>query len=147
MSIGDWWCVRTGLQGWLYKLTNDSRVYASYYLRMEGEAIKAYFVEESSESTETHSRWARRERMAMANDSTNCMRSSAMSDIFIVLSTFLAHFWLLVIYKSDPHWLFAKWSLFELPSHACPNLFTYEIFCLAHSNFCLIRAVSFLSRV
>ena len=35
---------------------NDSRVYASYYLRMEGEAIKAYFVEESSESTETRSR-------------------------------------------------------------------------------------------
>ena len=43
---------------------------------------------------ETCSRWARRGwQMAMVNDST---RSSAMSDVFIVLFTFLAHFWLVI---------------------------------------------------
>jgi len=29
--------------------------------------------------------------MAMANDSTNSMRRTAMSDVFIVLFTFLVH--------------------------------------------------------
>ena len=36
--------------------------------------------------------------MVMANDSTNSMRSSAMSDVFIVLFIFLVHFGM-VIFK------------------------------------------------
>ena len=32
--------------------------------------------------------------MAMANDSTNSMGSRAMSDVYTILFTFLAHFWL-----------------------------------------------------
>ena len=65
---------------------------------------------ESGESTETHSPDEACRGWRMANDST---RSSAMSDVFVVLFTFLVHFWL-VIHKSDPHWLFTKWSSFEL---------------------------------
>ena len=49
--------------------------------------------------------------MAMANDSTNSMGSSAMFDVYIIRFKFLAHFW-----------LFAKWSSFALPSHACSNV-------------------------
>ena len=52
--------------------------------------------------------------------------------------TFLEHFWL-VICKSDPRWLFAKWSSFTLPLGTW--YFTSPI-----PNFCLIRAVCFISR-
>ena len=58
-------------------------------LRMEGEAIKESVVHES---TETRSRARRGWRMAMANNSSNSISSSAMSDVFIALFTFLAHF-------------------------------------------------------
>ena len=45
--------------------------------------------------------------MAMANDSTNSVRSSGMSDVFIVLFTFLAHLLLVKVIsigylRSDP---------------------------------------------
>ena len=69
----------------------------------------------------------------MVNDSTIFMRSSAMSDVYVVLFTFLAHFWL-VVCESDPHWLFAKWLSFSLPSHACSNLSTCRMFRLTHSK-------------
>ena len=64
------------------------------YASLEGEAIKESVV---GESTETRSRvedgeWRWR---------TNSIRSSAMSDVFVVLFIFLAHF-CLVICKSDP---------------------------------------------
>ena len=85
------WPVRTGLRGacWATIKWQMAVVYASYSLRMKGEAIKESVVRGhhvdkevwSSEWTETRSRWARR-RWQMANDSTNSMRSSAMSDVF-----------------------------------------------------------------
>ena len=67
---------------------------------------------ESSESTETHSPDEAHRGWRMGNDST---RSSAMSDVFVVLFTFLAHFWLF-IRKSDLHWLFASDSRSHLVS-------------------------------
>ena len=121
--ICDWgqnWFTRSLSGG--YKMTNGV-VYASYSLRMEGQLefssaalpmclfhrgsrecklrVKYRYhgcEVKSSESTESCSRWARwRWRMVMANDSTNSMRSSAMSDVFVVFFTFLAHFWLVII--------------------------------------------------
>ena len=70
-------------------------VCASYSLRT-GEAIKESVVRES---TEARSRWTRRGwQMAMANE---FYKKQCHVWCFIVLFTFLAHFWL-VICKSDP---------------------------------------------
>ena len=88
-----------------YKMTNGSRVRKLEWApRCHGCEV------ESGESTETHSPEEACRGWQRVNDST---RSSAMSDVFEVLFTFLVHFWL-VIRKSDPHWLFTKWSSFEL---------------------------------
>ena len=87
--------LRTGLRGPCQAAIKwrMAAMYASYSLRME-EAIKESVVRES---TETRSQWARRRwRWWM-----NFLRSSAMSDAFIVLFTFLALFWLFFC-KSDP---------------------------------------------
>ena len=75
-------------------------------------------------------RWAHRGwRMEMANDSTNSMGSSGMFDVYIVLFTFLAHFWLFAVILV--HTTFACLLL-------CGIL---------HFKFYLIRAMHFLSRV
>ena len=75
-------------------------------------------------------RWARRGwRVAMGNDSTNSMGSSGKFDVYIVLFTFLAHFWLFAV------------ILVHTTLRACSYV---EYFT---SNFCLIRAMHFLSRV
>ena len=109
------WLVRTGLRG-------SSRAaikwrMAVVYASLEREAIKESVVRES---TETHSRiedgkWRWQ---------TNSIRSSAMSDVFIVLFIFLAHF-SLVICKSDPH----------LHYSACLLQLVHLQFCLTHSIF------------
>ena len=82
-------------------------------------------------------------RMAMANHSTNSVRSSAISDVFIVIFTFLAHLLLTKVIsigylQSDPrsHYLCML---------ACSPLVEY--FTSPTQNFRLIRAVRFLSRV
>ena len=63
------------------------------------------------------------------------IKSSTTSDVFVVLFTFLAHFWL-VIRKNDPHWLFAKWSSFSLSpiGHTLPS----ESVCPLNNDVCLI---------
>ena len=102
---------------------------------MEGETINESVVHGEEQWVNWNSQSISVSRMAMASDSTNnSMRSSAMSDVFIALFTFLVHVWL-VICKSDPRWLFAKWSSFALLSCACSN------FASPTPNFCLIRAV------
>ena len=108
-----------------YRMTNGSRKCISLPIQVW-----------SSEWTEVRSRARWGWKMAVTNDSTNSVRGSAMSDAFIVLFTFLAHFWM-VICKS---WVFAKWSSFALPSRACSNLSTCGLFRLAHSKFRLIGA-------
>ena len=65
------------------KITNGSRVHT------EGEAIKDQRKRSSLSLGNSQSTSA--SRMAMANDSTDSVRSSAISDVFIVLFTFLAH--------------------------------------------------------
>ena len=86
-------------------------------------------------NVETRSQWAGRGwRMALANES---MRSSAIFNVFIFLFTFLAHFWF-VICKSDPHWLFAKWSLFAFVL-TCPLV---EYFTSPTPNFRVVRFLS-----
>ena len=137
-----------------YKMTNGSLVRKQVRVRSRCHGYEV----ESSESTETCSPDEAHRGWQMANDST---RSSAVSDVFVVLFTFLAHFWL-VILKSDPHWLFAKWSWFTLsltgqtlPSEslACETSLHYLRvlapleFGTPTSNFRLFRAVRFLSRV
>ena len=103
-----------------YKMTNGSRV-------RTGEAIKESVVRESTElavdkRVEDENQWLCQ---------MNFMRSSAMSDVFIVL------FHISTYRTSD---LFAK---VILVSRAC---FTYN-FASPTPSFCLITAVRFLSRV
>ena len=110
---------------------------------------------ESSESTETRSPDEAHQGWWMGNDST---RSSTMCDVFVVLFTFLAHFWL-VIHKSNLHWLFAKWSSFALSLCGSDSSLTCETslhylcvlasldFATPTSIFRLFRAVRFPSRV
>ena len=66
-------------------------VFASYSLRMEGEAIKESIVCGRQQSVNGNSQSMSMLRMAMANDSSNSIRSSVMSDVFIVLFTFLVY--------------------------------------------------------
>ena len=125
--------------------------YTNYSLRMEGETIKESAVRGhhiykevwSSESTETSSQWACLEwQMSMANDSTNSMKSSAMSDVFIVLFTFLVYFAKVILIgylQSDPHSYY-----FHMLALTCP---LGKYFTSPTPNFCLIRAVHFLSRI
>ena len=76
----------------------------------------------------TRSRWwvCRGWRMAMANDSTNSMESRGMFDVYIVLFTFLAHFWLFAV------------ILVQTTFAACSYVEHFT------SNFSLIRAMHFL---
>ena len=69
--------------------------------------------------------------MVMANDSTRFMKSSAVSDVFIVLFTFLAHLDWLYIAKVIA---IAKCSSFALPLHACSSP-VVEYFTLPTPNF------------
>ena len=109
-----------------YIMTNGSHV-----CKLFGEAIKESVVC----GHHIYSRWVRRQcKWKWQMIQPNSMRSSTMSDVFIVLFTFLAHLWL-AICTSDPDWLFAKWSWFTPPSRACSNLSTCRIFRLAHSKF------------
>ena len=64
-------------------------VYGSYSLRMEGEAVKESKVRGREQWVNGNLQSMSESRMAMVNDS---IRSSAMSDVFIVLFTFLADF-------------------------------------------------------
>ena len=64
-------------------------VYGSYSLRMEGETVKESEVRGREQWVNGNLQSMSELRMAMVNDST---RSSTMSDVFIVLFTFLAHF-------------------------------------------------------
>ena len=87
--------------------------------------------------------------MAMVNDSPNSIRSSAMSDVFIVLFTFLCTSdWLLAqvnermpigFLQSDPHWHYLC-----VLALTCPLV---EYFASPTPSFHLIRAVRFLSRM
>ena len=74
-----------------YKMTNGSRVRKLDRVKSRCHGCEV----ESSESTETRSPDEARRGWRMANDST---RSSAMSDVLVVLFTFIAH-WL---FESDP---------------------------------------------
>ena len=78
----------------------------------------------------------------MANDSTDSMRSSAMSDVFILLFTFLAHFSLANVIHIG--YLQSDTRSHYLCMLACSPLVEY--FASPTPNFCLIRAVGFLSR-
>ena len=80
-----------------------------------------------SESTETRRR-ARRERQ-MANDSTNSMRSSAMSDVFIVSCTLLIGY-----LQSGPRLCYLRVPVAKYFASPTPN-------------FRLIRSLLYLSRV
>ena len=77
--------------------------------------------------------------MAMANDSTDSVRCSAMSDVFIVLFTFLAHLLLTKVMSIG--------YLRSDPSHALACSPLVEYFASPTQNLCLIRAVRFLLRV
>ena len=67
--------------------------------------------------------------MAMANDSTNSMGSSGMFDVYIVLFTFLAHFWLFAVILVH-------------------TTFTCLLLCgILHNKFHLIRTMHFLLSV
>ena len=112
-----------------YKMTNSSRVRKLDRVRSRCHGCEV----ESSESTETCSPDEARREQQMANDST---RSSTMSDVFVVLFTFLVHFWL-VIRKSD--------RVRVWPARLVRT--TLKYFTAPTSNFRLIRAVCFLSRV
>ena len=133
------WPVRTGSRGACQTAIKWQMavVFASYSLRMEGEAIKESIVCGRQQWVSGNSQSMSMLRMAMANDSPNLIRSSAMSDVFIVLFTFLVYFWLVTCTSewSDPHGFFAKWSSLALPLLACSNLSACGIFCLTHSKF------------
>ena len=123
-----------------YKMMNGSCVRKLERVRCRCQGCEV----ERSESMETCRRWVYRGWWkAMVNDSTNSMRSRAMSDVFIVLSTFLAHFWSKVIpigyLQSDPR----SYCLCML-AVTCPLV---EYFASPIPNVRLIRAVHFLSRV
>ena len=81
------WFTRSLVGG--YKMMNGSRVHKLFFKngrRSNQEIIargREQYVDRNSQSMSTS-------RMAMAKDSTNSMRSSAMSNVFIVLFTFLA---------------------------------------------------------
>ena len=121
-----------------YKMTNGSCVHKLLFKNGRTSHKKIVVCGRKQWVNRIHSRWARQERQWRMNS----MRSSAMSDVYIVLFTLLVHFWL-VICKSDPHWLFAKRPSFVLPL-TCPLV---EYFTSPTPNSCLIRVVCFLSRV
>ena len=120
--------VRTGL--WAI---NEWQSYASYFLRLR-EATKESVVRGREQWVNWNSQSMSVSRMAMANDSTNFIKSSAVSDIFTVLFTFLTRF-RSVIAKVIP---IVKWSSFAL--HACSSPFV-EYFASSTPSFRLIRAV------
>ena len=114
------WPVRTGLRGasqgaWKWRM-------AVVYTINESEIGRWH---------RTRSRrWVRRGwRMAMANDSTNSKGSSTMFNVYIVLFTFLAHFWLFAV------------ILVHTTFTCCSYVDNFT------SNFRLIRAMYFFSRV
>ena len=100
---------------------DEQQLYASYSLRL-GEATKETVVRGREQWVNgTRSRWTRWEWWWQ--ESSNFMNSSTMSDVFMVLFTFLARFWLAIV-KVIP---IAKLSSFALC--ACCGIFH-----LAHSK-------------
>ena len=91
-----------------YKMMNDSRMQVIIYDREK--QPKKSEVRGREQWANGNSQSMSASRMALANDSTNFMKSSAVSDVFIVLLTFLARFWL-AIAKVIP---IAKWLSFAL---------------------------------
>ena len=119
-----------------YKMTNGSRV-CKLFFKNGRKSNQRSIVCGRQQWVSGNSQSMSMLRMAMANDSPNLIRSSAMSDVFIVIFTFLVFFWLVTCTSewSDPHGFFAKWSSLALPLRACSNLSACGIFCLTHSKF------------
>ena len=125
------WQSSSNLYGWWGReqmsQRNSHLMSASRMANGDGE-----WLNQCHRSDETRCRGACRGwRMAMVNASS--MRSSAMSDVFTVLFTFLVHFWLVIYKVILVHTTFT--CLLQLLS-------TCGIFRLAHSTFS--RAVRFL---
>ena len=137
--IGDWTAIDSMMQ-----LTGQNRFMRSllsggYSIKWQMEVeniVHGHHIQGSVEQWVNRNSQSMRASSLMANGNGKWFNQfySTMSDVCIVLVTFLAHFWM-VICKSDPHWLFAKWYSFALPSRAWSNLSTCGLLHLAQPKF------------